>query len=82
MHLAKHAVYLEKSQANKQEALKDSPPSRSDLFCLTTQIRCKNLNVQGEKPVCKDAGELLLNFRTKQAAWKEHYDRLSNVYYD
>ena len=42
-------------------------------------MRPENLDVQGEKPVCKDAVELCLDDRAKQAAWKEHYERLSNV---
>ena len=42
-------------------------------------MRCGNLDVQGEKPVRNDAGEFCLDDRTKQAAWKERYGRLSNV---
>ena len=49
-----------------------------ELFCLTHQMRCKNPDVQGKKPVRNDAGELCLK-RVKQATWKEHYACLSNV---
>ena len=68
-HLAKHAVYLAKSQAN-EEVLKDPSPSTTDFFRLSNQIRHENLDVQGEKPVLNDAGELCLDDRSKQAAWK------------
>ena len=39
-----------------------------------------NLDIQDEKPVRNDAGELCLNDRAKQAGWKEHYERLSNEF--
>ena len=79
--LAKHAVYLAKSQA-EQEVLRDPSPGSSDLFRLANQMRRTNQDVQGEKPVRNDAGELCLDDRAKQAAWKEHYERLSNVEFD
>ena len=44
--------------------------------------RLENLDVQGEKPVYNDAGELCLDDRAKQAARKEHYEHLSNVEFD
>ena len=40
------------------------------------------MDVQGEKPVRNDAGELCLGDRSKQAAWKEHCECLSNVEFD
>ena len=70
--LTKHAVYLANSQA-KQEVLKDSSPNSSNLFRLTNQTRHENLDVQDEKPVHNHAGELCLDDRGKQAAWKEHF---------
>ena len=54
-------------------------PGYTDLFLLTNQMKCKNQDVKGEKPVCNDIGELCLDDRAKQVAWKEHYERLSNV---
>ena len=45
-------------------------------------MRRENLDVQDEKPVGNDAGELFLDNRAKQAAWKEHYEHLSNVEFD
>ena len=48
------------------------------LFRLANQMRREDLDVQGEKPVRNDIGELRLDGRAKQAAWKENYERLSN----
>jgi hypothetical protein len=79
--LAKRAVHLAKSLAEK-EVLKDPSPNSSDLFRLSNQMRRNNQDVQGEKPVRNDAGELCLDEPAKQAAWKEHYERLSNVEFD
>ena len=45
-------------------------------------MRHENLDIQVEKPVGNDAGELCLNYRAKQAAWKEYYEPLSNVEFD
>ena len=45
-------------------------------------MRRENLDVKGEKPVRNDAGESCLDDRTKQAAWKEHHENLSNVEFD
>ena len=64
---------------------KKSLPSGSKLFRLADQMRCRNLNVQGGKPVHNDAGEVCLNEggqRAMQAAGKEHYECLSNVGFD
>ena len=46
------------------------------------QMIYRNLNIQGEKPGRNDAGQLCLDNRVTQAAWKEHYERLSNVEFD
>ena len=62
-----------------EDDLKDSSPSTSDLFRLTNQMRHRNLDVQGKKPVCNDAKEFCLDDRANQVAWKEHHERLSNV---
>ena len=45
-------------------------------------MRRENLDVQGKKPVCNEVGELCLDDKAKQAAWKEHYECLSNVQFD
>ena len=69
--LAKHAAYL-KSQA-KQEVPKDPSHSSSDFSVSPTKLRRENLDVEGEKPIRNDTGELRLDDRAMQAAWKEHY---------
>ena len=79
--LVKHAVNLAKS-LDKEGVLKDPSPGSSHLFCIANQIICENLDVQGEKSVCNDPGGLCLDDRAKQAAWKEHYECLSNVEFD
>ena len=38
-----------------------------------------NQDVMGEKPVKNDVGQLSLDEEAKNAAWKEHYERLLNV---
>ena len=72
--------YLTKSQA--EQALKVPSSSSSNLFRLANQMGRGNLHVQGDKPVHNETGELCLDDRTKQAAWKEHYECLSNVEFD
>ena len=79
--LATYPVYLAKSQ-DKPEAPQDPSPYSSDLFRLANKMRGGNLDIQVEKPVRNDAGELCLDDRAKQAAWKEHNERLSNVEFD
>ena len=54
-------------------------PAALIFFRLTNQTRHENLDVQSEKHVCNDAEELCLDKEAKQAAWKEDYERLSNV---
>jgi hypothetical protein len=57
-------------------------PNGSDIYRLANQMRRENQDVSGEKPVRNDAGELALGIDDKKAAWKEHYERLSNVEFD
>ena len=45
-------------------------------------MRCENFDVQGEKPIRNDIEELCLDDRAKLAAWKKHYERLSNFDWD
>ena len=66
----------------KPEVLKDPSPSSYDLFRLANQMSREKMDVQGEKPVPNDAGELCLGDMSKQAAWKEHCEYLSNVEFD
>ena len=79
IRFAKDAVYLAKSKA-KQEVRKGSSPSSSDLFCLANQMRWRNLDVQGEKPVPSDAGELCLNDRGLDKPHRKSTMRASQIF--
>ena len=37
-----------------------------------------NLDVQGQRPACIDAGELCMDGKAWQTAWKERYESFSN----
>ena len=54
----------------------------SDIFHLANQIRKENVDVVGDKPVKKGAGEMSISEEAKQNAWAEHYERLLNVEFD
>ena len=73
--------YLAKSQA-EQEVLKVHSSSISDIVCLTNQMTCGHMNVQGKKPASSDAGEFCLDDRVKQTALKENPERISNMEFD
>ena len=55
-------------------------PVALDYFA--NQMRCRNLDVQGGKPVHKDAGALCQDDRAKQAPCKEQWECLSNLVFD
>ena len=79
--LSNRAVYLAKSAAEKA-TFDEIDPNGTDIYRLANQMRRENQDVTGEKPVRNDAGELSLDEEGKQKAWKEHYERLSNVEFD
>ena len=54
----------------------------SDIFRLANQMRKENVDVEGDKPVKNDAGEMSMSKEAKQNAWAEHYERLLNVEFD
>ena len=54
----------------------------SDIFRLANQMRKENVDVLGDKPVKKDAGEMSMSEEAKQNAWAEHYERLLYVEFD
>ena len=45
-------------------------------------MRKENVDVVGNKPVKKDAGEMSMSKEAKQNARAEHYERLLNVEFD
>lgn len=76
--LAKHVVWLTKSDAEKVE-FSDVKPNDNSTFRIARQMDCINRDVVGEPCVCNDAGELSLTDDEKLAAWVEHYSRLLNI---
>ena len=79
--IAKHVVWLAKSEAEKEEFANISP-SGDGVFRIAKQMDRTNQDVVGEKCVRNDAGELSLNDEEKMKAWVEHYARLLNVEFD
>ncbi|XP_035665616.1 uncharacterized protein LOC118408864, partial [Branchiostoma floridae] len=79
--LAKHAVWLAKSAAEK-ETFAVIDPQGADVYRVAKQMERSNQDVVGEMCVRNDAGELSLNDEDKMKAWVEHYNRLLNVEFD
>jgi hypothetical protein len=79
--VAKHVVWLAKSEAEKEEFANISP-SGDGVFRLAKQMDRTNQDVVGEKCVRNDAGELSLSDEEKLKAWVEHYARLLNVEFE
>ena len=76
--LAKHAVYLEKNPWLTMKSSMTLHPAALTFSASLRQMRRENLDVQGKKPVCNDAGKLGMDDKSAQAAWKEHYERLKS----
>ena len=79
--VAKHVVWLAKSEAEKEEFSKISP-NGDGVFRIAKQIDRANQDVVGEKCVRNDAGVLALTDEDKMKAWVEHYSRLLNVEFE
>ena len=77
-YMAKHAVWLAKSEAEKKEFILVAPDG-DGVFCIAKQIHRRNQDIVGESCVRNDAGELALTDENKMKAWVEHYDKLLNV---
>ena len=78
---AKRAVWLAKSEAEKERFANVSPNDGS-VFKLAKQMDRTNQDVVGENCVRNDKGELSLSDEEKMDAWVEHYARLLNVEFD
>ena len=76
--MAKHAIWLLKSEAEKEEFPMVSPDG-DGVFRITKQMDCRNQDIVAENCVCNDASELALTDEDKMKALVEHYDRLLNV---
>ena len=76
--VAKHAVWLAKSETEKEEFVTVSPDS-DDVFHMAKQMDHRNQDIVGEFCLHGDAGELAFTDNDKMKAWVEHYARLLNV---
>ena len=67
----KHAIWLAKSEVEKEE-LSTVSPDDDVVFCFIKQMDHRNQEFVGEKWVRNDAGELALTDEDKMEAWVEH----------
>ena len=74
--VAKHTVWLAKSEAEKEEFTTVSPGG-DGVSRIAKQIDRTNQNC-----VCNDAGELVLTDEDKMKAWFQHYARLINFEFE
>ena len=79
--VAKHVVWLAKSEAEKEE-FATVTPNGEGVFRIAKQMDRTNQDIVGENCVCNDAGELALSDEAKMKAWVEHYARLLNVEFE
>ena len=73
----KHAVWLSKSEAEK-EGFATISPDGDDVFRIAKQMDHRNQDIVGENCVHNDADKLALTGKDKMKAWVEHYARLLN----
>ena len=74
--MAKHADWLAKSEAEKEEFATISPDG-DGVFHIIEQMDHTNRDVVGENCVHNDTGQLVLTAKDKMKAWVEHYAELS-----
>ena len=67
-HMAKHIVWLAKSEAEKEEFARVSP-NGDGVFRIAKQMDRTNQDIIGKNCVCNDAGELVLTDDDKMKAW-------------
>ena len=79
--VSKHAVWLAKSEAEK-EAFAHISPNGNEIFHIAKQMDKTNQDVVGEKCVKNDADELSLSDNQKMKSWVEYYSRLLNVEFE
>ena len=77
-HVAKHAGWLAKSEAEKGEFATLSPDGDS-VFRITKQMDQRNQDIVDENCARNDAGELALTEEDTMKAWVEQYARMLNV---
>ena len=72
------AVHIAKTDAEKI-AFKKINPRSVEIYRLAKQMRRKNQDVIGDKPVRNNNGQMSLDVDSKKEAWREHYMHLLNV---
>ena len=77
-HMAKHAVWLAKSEVEKEEFTVVSPDG-DGVFCIAKQMDCRKQDITCENCVRNDAGELAPTDENQMKAWVEHYAGLLKV---
>ena len=74
-HVSKHAVWLAKSEAEKEESTTVSPDG-DGVWRFIKQMDCRNQDIVGENCVCNDAGGDIMK------AWVESYAGLLIVEFE
>ena len=80
-HMAKHAIWLAKSGAKKEEFTTVSP-DRDGIFRIAKQMDHTNQDVVGDNCVRNDGGEHELTDKDRMKAWIGHYARLPNAEFE
>ena len=62
--MVKHAVWLAKTEAEKEEFTAVSPDS-DGVFLIAKQMDCANQDIAGENCVGNDASELAFTYKDK-----------------
>ena len=75
--VAKHAVWLAKSESEKEEFATVFPDG-DGVIHIIKQMDRTNQDVVGENCAHNDTGELVLTDKDKMKAWVEHHARLLN----
>ena len=76
--MAKHAVWLAKSEVEKEKFTIVSPDG-DGVFRIAKQMDCRKQDITGENCAHNDAGELALTDENQLKAWVEHYAGLLKV---
>ena len=76
--MGKHAVWLAKSEVEKEEFTIVSADS-DGVFRIAKQMDCRKQDIAGENCVRNDTDELALTDENQMKAWVEHYAGLLKV---
>ena len=75
---SKRGVFAAKKAAEELR-FSNLKPGDNSVFRLARQMRQVNQDIIGDKCVKDDSGNLSTTDEAKKVAWKQHYERLSNV---